>query len=207
MVEQPAASVSFQAIAIHHAHPDHADAFLDFAKRTTFSVAPPDVNARFIAPFVADGKNVNNWLAGGNSLWYQTKGFAIRSGGEWSKAYTFKNGRTEQSNFDTFEMLRIDAAPKEINVHLLPASDYSLPLGGVGEPGVPPVAPGEVDICSKFDVVPAFGPCGDPDEVVAAVVIHLMGVIIISHVECTYRTSDTKAGQSTANGTRVVDTG
>ena len=23
----------------------------------------------------------------------------------------------------------------------MPASDYSLPLGGVGEPGVPPIAP------------------------------------------------------------------
>jgi isoquinoline 1-oxidoreductase beta subunit len=54
---------------------------------------------------------------------------------------TFKNGRAEQTNFDTFEVTRIDAAPKEINVHLLPASDYSLPLGGVGEPGVPPIAP------------------------------------------------------------------
>ncbi len=54
---------------------------------------------------------------------------------------TFANGRTEQTNFDTFEVTRIDAAPKEINVHLIPASDYSLPLGGVGEPGVPPIAP------------------------------------------------------------------
>ncbi|WP_119299524.1 xanthine dehydrogenase family protein molybdopterin-binding subunit [Dongia deserti] len=54
---------------------------------------------------------------------------------------TFKNGRTEQANFDTFEVTRIDAAPKEIHVHLMPASDYNLPLGGVGEPGVPPIAP------------------------------------------------------------------
>jgi isoquinoline 1-oxidoreductase beta subunit len=54
---------------------------------------------------------------------------------------TFKDGRVEQTNFDSFEVTRIDAAPKEINVHLLPVSDYSLPLGGVGEPGVPPIAP------------------------------------------------------------------
>jgi isoquinoline 1-oxidoreductase beta subunit len=54
---------------------------------------------------------------------------------------TFKNGRTEQTNFDTFEVTRIDAAPKEIHVHLMPASNYDLPLGGVGEPGVPPIAP------------------------------------------------------------------
>jgi len=54
---------------------------------------------------------------------------------------TFKNGRTEQTNFDTFEVTRIDAAPKEIHVHLVPAGDYDQPLGGVGEPGVPPIAP------------------------------------------------------------------
>jgi isoquinoline 1-oxidoreductase beta subunit len=54
---------------------------------------------------------------------------------------TFRNGRVEQNNFDTYEVTRIDAAPREIKVHLLPATDYSQPLGGVGEPGVPPVAP------------------------------------------------------------------
>ena len=54
---------------------------------------------------------------------------------------TFKNGRAEQNNFDGYEITRIDAAPKEIVVHLLPMQDYSHPLGGVGEPGVPPVAP------------------------------------------------------------------
>jgi isoquinoline 1-oxidoreductase beta subunit len=54
---------------------------------------------------------------------------------------TFRNGRAEQDNFDRYEITRIDAAPKEIVVHLLPSSDYRQPLGGVGEPGVPPVAP------------------------------------------------------------------
>jgi hypothetical protein len=46
------------------------------------------VNARFIAPFVGNATKVNEWLAGGNSLWVQNKGFAIRSGSEWKKAYT-----------------------------------------------------------------------------------------------------------------------
>jgi isoquinoline 1-oxidoreductase beta subunit len=54
---------------------------------------------------------------------------------------TFKNGRAQQNNFDGYEIIRIDAAPKEIHVHLLPMTDYDHPLGGVGEPGVPPVAP------------------------------------------------------------------
>jgi isoquinoline 1-oxidoreductase subunit beta len=54
---------------------------------------------------------------------------------------TFKNGRAEQDNFNQYQVTRIDAAPRQIEVHLLPSSDWSIPLGGVGEPGVPPVAP------------------------------------------------------------------
>jgi isoquinoline 1-oxidoreductase beta subunit len=54
---------------------------------------------------------------------------------------SFKNGRVEQNNFDGYEVTRIDAAPREIHVHLAPPLDYDRPLGGVGEPGVPPVAP------------------------------------------------------------------
>jgi isoquinoline 1-oxidoreductase subunit beta len=54
---------------------------------------------------------------------------------------TFKRGRAEQDNFHMYQVMRIDAAPREIHVHLLPSNDWSMPLGGVGEPGVPPVAP------------------------------------------------------------------
>ena len=54
---------------------------------------------------------------------------------------TFKNGRAEQNNFDGYEVVRIDAAPKTVRVHLVHSGGYDGPLGGVGEPGVPPVAP------------------------------------------------------------------
>jgi hypothetical protein len=66
--------------------PDHPNAFLDLSQSTTFKIGPPDVNARFIAPFVGNSSNINEWLAGGNSLWVQNKGFAIRSGSEWKNA-------------------------------------------------------------------------------------------------------------------------
>ena len=58
-----------------------------------------------------------------------------------SSEITFKDGVTVQDNFDGYQVARMDAAPKEINVHLMPASDFSEPLGGVGEPGMPPIAP------------------------------------------------------------------
>jgi isoquinoline 1-oxidoreductase beta subunit len=53
---------------------------------------------------------------------------------------TFKAGRVEQSNFNDFQVARMNVAPRNIRVHLIPA-DFSQPLGGVGEPGVPPLAP------------------------------------------------------------------
>ena len=54
---------------------------------------------------------------------------------------SYKGGRVEQNNFDSYQVTRITAAPKEIRVHIIPNTDYSKPMGGVGEPGVPPVPP------------------------------------------------------------------
>jgi isoquinoline 1-oxidoreductase beta subunit len=54
---------------------------------------------------------------------------------------SFKGGRVEQHNFDSYQVTRIAQAPKEIRVHIIPGTDYSKPMGGVGEPGVPPIPP------------------------------------------------------------------
>ena len=51
---------------------------------------------------------------------------------------TAKGGAIEQGNFDTYPVARIGDAPKAIHVHIM---DIDAPPGGVGEPGVPPVAP------------------------------------------------------------------
>jgi isoquinoline 1-oxidoreductase beta subunit len=50
---------------------------------------------------------------------------------------TIKNGGTEQTNFDTYEMLRIGEVPKVETVSV-PSGGF---WGGVGEPPVPPLAP------------------------------------------------------------------
>jgi isoquinoline 1-oxidoreductase beta subunit len=50
---------------------------------------------------------------------------------------TLKDGRVEQSNFHDYEMLRISESPK-MEVHIVPSGENPT---GVGEPGVPPVAP------------------------------------------------------------------
>lgn len=51
---------------------------------------------------------------------------------------TAKDGAIEQSNFHDYRLARIDETPKNIHVHLV---ESDAPPAGVGEPGVPPVAP------------------------------------------------------------------
>jgi isoquinoline 1-oxidoreductase beta subunit len=53
---------------------------------------------------------------------------------------SFKNGRVQQDNFHQYEVTRMPAAPRDIRVYIIPG-DYSKPMGGVGEPGVPPIPP------------------------------------------------------------------
>ena len=50
---------------------------------------------------------------------------------------TIKNGGAEQTNFDGYDLVRMPEAPT-IEVHIV---DSGAELGGMGEPGVPPIAP------------------------------------------------------------------
>jgi isoquinoline 1-oxidoreductase beta subunit len=50
---------------------------------------------------------------------------------------TLKDGKVQQSNFDTYPLLRIDQMPN-VEVHIVNSTDL---MGGIGEPGVPCVAP------------------------------------------------------------------
>jgi len=50
---------------------------------------------------------------------------------------TIAYGATVQSNFDDYPILTFDEMP-EVEVHIVPSNEA---LGGIGEPGLPPVAP------------------------------------------------------------------
>jgi isoquinoline 1-oxidoreductase beta subunit len=50
---------------------------------------------------------------------------------------TFENGRVKQRNFHDYPMLRMNEMPS-VEVHIVPSTEK---MGGVGEPGVPPIAP------------------------------------------------------------------
>jgi len=50
-------------------------------------------------------------------------------------AMTFKDGKPEQSNFDTYRLIRHSEAPKNIEVHFV---DNGIDPTGLGEPSLPP---------------------------------------------------------------------
>jgi len=53
---------------------------------------------------------------------------------------SLKNGAVEQSNFNDYQLVRIDESPKETRVHII-EHGIDVPPSGVGEPGVPPFTP------------------------------------------------------------------
>jgi isoquinoline 1-oxidoreductase subunit beta len=55
-------------------------------------------------------------------------------------AITLKGGAVEQSNFNDYQLVRIDESPLETRTHIVPHG-IDVPPSGVGEPGVPPFAP------------------------------------------------------------------
>jgi isoquinoline 1-oxidoreductase beta subunit len=52
-------------------------------------------------------------------------------------AITLRDGKVEQSNFHDYPLLRLAEMP-EVEVHIVESQEKS---GGIGEPGVPPIAP------------------------------------------------------------------
>ncbi|HEY4171445.1 MAG TPA: molybdopterin cofactor-binding domain-containing protein [Rhodopila sp.] len=53
---------------------------------------------------------------------------------------TFKAGRVQQANFDSYLLARVNEVPLNVNVHIVPAG-WDVPSGGAGEPPLAPFAP------------------------------------------------------------------
>jgi isoquinoline 1-oxidoreductase subunit beta len=64
-------------------------------------------------------------------------GIAFGLGAVLHSKLSFKDGRVEQSNYHDYRVLRMNEMPV-VEVHIVPSTDK---MGGVGEPGVPPIAP------------------------------------------------------------------
>jgi isoquinoline 1-oxidoreductase beta subunit len=64
-------------------------------------------------------------------------GIAFGLGAALHGAITFQDGRVQQSNYHDYPSLRMQEMPV-VDVHIVPSTDK---MGGVGEPGTPPIAP------------------------------------------------------------------
>ena len=91
----------------------------------------PNVWTAIDAGYVVNPERVRSQIEGA-----AVTGLALANYGEIS----FKNGRAEQGNFDTYKVTRIDESPTRTQVYIVPHG-IDVPPSGVGEPGVPPFAP------------------------------------------------------------------
>jgi isoquinoline 1-oxidoreductase beta subunit len=119
-------------IAAHRSFVSYAAVVVEVAMGARGRFTIPRVDIAFDCGAVVNPDRVRAQLEGA-----VVQGIALATVSE----ITFAKGRTVQMNFDTYELTRMDAAPREIRTHLVNTEGYDNPLGGVGEPGVPPVAP------------------------------------------------------------------
>jgi isoquinoline 1-oxidoreductase beta subunit len=119
-------------IAAHRSFVSYSAVVVEVAIGAKGEITIPRVDIAFDCGAVVNPDRVRSQLEGA-----VVQGISLATLGEIS----FKNGRVEQTNFDGYEVTRMDAAPAEIRTHLVNTTGYDKPLGGVGEPGVPPVAP------------------------------------------------------------------
>jgi isoquinoline 1-oxidoreductase beta subunit len=119
-------------LAAHYSFVSYTAAVVEVAVGSKGELTIPRVDVAFDCGPQVNPDRIRSQLEGAVVM-----GVSLATLGE----ITFKNGRVEQDNFHQYQVTRIDAAPRQIKLHLLPASDWSVPLGGVGEPGLPPIAP------------------------------------------------------------------
>jgi isoquinoline 1-oxidoreductase beta subunit len=119
-------------IAAHRSFVSYTAVVTEVAVGPKGEITIPRVDIAFDCGAVVSPDRVRSQLEGAC-----VQGVSLAMLGEIS----FKNGRVQQTNFDGYELTRMDGAPTEIRTHLINTTAFDQPLGGVGEPGVPPVAP------------------------------------------------------------------
>jgi isoquinoline 1-oxidoreductase beta subunit len=119
-------------IAAHYSFVSYVAAVVEVAVDAKGALTIPRVDVAVDCGPTVNPDRVRSQMEGAAVM-----GVGITTVGEIS----FKGGRVEQNNFDTYQVTRLTEAPRQIRVHIIPGPDYSKPMGGVGEPGVPPIPP------------------------------------------------------------------
>jgi len=121
-----------QGLAAHYSFVSYAAAVVEVDIDELGRIRIPRVDVAFDCGPQVNPERIRSQLEGAVIM-----GLSLAMFGE----ITFKNGRAQQDNFHQYRVMRMNEAPSDIRVHLIPFSDWSMPLGGVGEPGIPPIAP------------------------------------------------------------------
>jgi isoquinoline 1-oxidoreductase beta subunit len=121
-----------QGLAAHYSFVSYAAAVVEVDIDDQGRIVVPRVDVAFDCGPQVNPERIRSQLEGAVVM-----GLSLAMFGE----ITFKNGRAQQDNFHQYRVTRMNEAPSEIRVHLIPTADWTQPLGGVGEPGVPPIAP------------------------------------------------------------------
>ncbi|HZB91167.1 MAG TPA: molybdopterin cofactor-binding domain-containing protein [Stellaceae bacterium] len=118
-------------IAVHRSFLSYIATVVEVAVDDKGKLTVPRVWTAVDAGFVANPERIHSQMEGAAVM-----GYALARYGE----ITFKNGRAQQGNFDSYKVTRISESPAETQVFIVPHG-LDVPSSGVGEPGVPPFAP------------------------------------------------------------------
>jgi isoquinoline 1-oxidoreductase beta subunit len=118
-------------IAVHRSFLTYVATVVEASVDDKGRLSVPRVDTAIDCGFAANPERIRSQIEGAAVM-----GMSLALFGE----ITFKKGRAEQSNFDTYQVLRIDQSPPVTQVHIVP-NGIDVPSSGVGEPGLPPFAP------------------------------------------------------------------
>ncbi len=118
-----------RGISVHRSFLSYVAAVVQVEVKPGGSLAIPQVDVAVDAGFVAHPERARAQMEGATVM-----GLGNALYGE----ITFNDGKVVQSNYGDYRVMRMDAAPRVIRVHLVPSDKAP---GGIGEPGVPPLAP------------------------------------------------------------------
>jgi isoquinoline 1-oxidoreductase beta subunit len=120
-----------QGLAAHYSFMSYVAVVIEAQVDDQGAIRLPRVDIAIDCGFPVNPDRVRSQMEGAVIM-----GLSLAKHGE----ITFDKGKVVQGNFHDFPILRIDENPGEIKVHIVD-HDASVPPGGVGEPGLPPVAP------------------------------------------------------------------
>jgi len=118
-------------IAVHRSFLSYVASVVEASVDEKGRLTVPRVDTAIDCGFAANPERIRSQIEGAAVM-----GMSLALYGE----ITFKKGRVEQSNFDGYQVLRIDQSPPVTQVHIVP-NGIEVPSSGVGEPGLPPFAP------------------------------------------------------------------